>query len=107
MCHDCSYHEIEDGHARAGCWRAPSATWRHTTRTYARRSHPLLPIVTEIYLCHACSCHEILRMETPGQVHQGGDHGEPRPITLAETLNWSVPQSFIGAASVGGLCGRG
>jgi hypothetical protein len=48
-----------------------------------------------------------LRMETPGQVHQGGDHGEPRPITLAETLNWSVPQSFIGAASVGGLCGRG
>jgi hypothetical protein len=22
-------------------------------------------IVTEIYLCHACSCHEISRMETP------------------------------------------
>jgi hypothetical protein len=34
---------------------------------YARRFHPLLPIVTEIYLCHASSCHEILRMETPGQ----------------------------------------
>jgi hypothetical protein len=26
-----------------------------------------LSILTEIYLCRACSCHEILRMETPGQ----------------------------------------
>jgi hypothetical protein len=26
-------------------------------------------ILTEIYLCHACSCHELLRMETPGQVN--------------------------------------
>jgi hypothetical protein len=25
-------------------------------------------ILAEIYLCHACSCHEILRMATPGQV---------------------------------------
>jgi hypothetical protein len=24
-------------------------------------------ILAEIYLCHACSAHEILRMETPGQ----------------------------------------
>jgi hypothetical protein len=23
--------------------------------------------LTEIYLCHACSCHEILRTETAGQ----------------------------------------
>jgi hypothetical protein len=23
-------------------------------------------ILTEIYLCHTCSCHEILRLETPG-----------------------------------------
>jgi hypothetical protein len=35
--------------------------------SYARRFHPLLSILTEIYLCHTCSCHEILRMETPGQ----------------------------------------
>jgi hypothetical protein len=28
----------------------------------------LLPIVTEIYLCDACSCHEILRMETLWQL---------------------------------------
>jgi CLIP-associating protein 1/2 len=25
------------------------------------------PFLTEIYRCHTCSCHEILRMETPGQ----------------------------------------
>jgi hypothetical protein len=25
-------------------------------------------MLTEIYLCHDCSCHEISRMETPGQV---------------------------------------
>ena len=24
--------------------------------------------MTEIYLCHACSCHEIWRVETSGQV---------------------------------------
>jgi hypothetical protein len=34
-------------------------------RSYARRFHPLLSIVTVIYLCHTGSCHEILRMETP------------------------------------------
>eukprot|EP01047_Picozoa_sp_COSAG01_P034569 COSAG01_NODE_2603_length_7393_cov_39.196874_6_plen_207_part_00 len=30
---------------------------------YARRFQSWLSIVTEIYLCHTCSCHEILRME--------------------------------------------
>eukprot|EP01047_Picozoa_sp_COSAG01_P023363 COSAG01_NODE_1412_length_10404_cov_48.915478_3_plen_91_part_00 len=30
--------------------------------------------MADIYLCHTCSCHEILRMETPGQAlaHQDG-----------------------------------
>eukprot|EP01047_Picozoa_sp_COSAG01_P067445 COSAG01_NODE_9527_length_2418_cov_31.584304_3_plen_134_part_00 len=28
-------------------------------------------ISTEIYLCHACSDHEILRVDTPGQVSAG------------------------------------
>jgi hypothetical protein len=37
------------------------------TVRYARRFHPWLFILTEIYLCHTCSCHEILRVETPGQ----------------------------------------
>ena len=34
----------------------------------ARRFHSLRSVLTEIYLCHTCSCHEILKMETPGQV---------------------------------------
>jgi hypothetical protein len=34
---------------------------------YARRFHPLRAILTEIHLCHTCSRHEILRMDTPGQ----------------------------------------
>eukprot|EP01049_Picozoa_sp_SAG25_P009064 SAG25_NODE_866_length_5015_cov_1.822213_10_plen_29_part_01 len=29
-------------------------------------------MLTEIYLCHACSCQEILRTETAGQVLQRG-----------------------------------
>eukprot|EP01047_Picozoa_sp_COSAG01_P064904 COSAG01_NODE_8668_length_2703_cov_4.591398_4_plen_143_part_00 len=29
-------------------------------RRCARRFHPLLSILTEIYLCHTCSCHEII-----------------------------------------------
>eukprot|EP01047_Picozoa_sp_COSAG01_P071614 COSAG01_NODE_11164_length_1991_cov_21.080338_1_plen_101_part_00 len=29
--------------------------------SYARRFHPLRSILTEIYLCHTSSCHEILR----------------------------------------------
>jgi hypothetical protein len=35
---------------------------------FARRFHSLLSILTDIYLCHTCSCHEILRMETPGSL---------------------------------------
>jgi hypothetical protein len=38
----------------------------------ARRFYPLRSIWTEIYLCHTSSCHETLRMETPGQ---GGGRG--------------------------------
>jgi hypothetical protein len=33
----------------------------------ARRFQPLRSILTEIYICHTCSCHEILRADTPGQ----------------------------------------
>eukprot|EP01047_Picozoa_sp_COSAG01_P094086 COSAG01_NODE_25063_length_756_cov_198.654490_2_plen_127_part_00 len=49
---------------------AVHGVWRVTARTgamYARRPHPLLSIWTEIPLCHPCCCHEILRMDTPGQ----------------------------------------
>jgi hypothetical protein len=37
----------------------------------ARRFHPLRSVLTEIFLHHICSCHEILRMGTPGQVCRG------------------------------------
>eukprot|EP01047_Picozoa_sp_COSAG01_P020852 COSAG01_NODE_1192_length_11309_cov_8.575609_17_plen_141_part_00 len=35
----------------------------------ARRAFSILgcPFRLRFYLCHTCSCHEILRMETPGQ----------------------------------------
>jgi ATPase subunit of ABC transporter with duplicated ATPase domains len=42
-------------------------------------------ILTEIYLCHACSCQEILRTETAGQVIKARNSGMSlRPTTLAE-----------------------
>eukprot|EP01049_Picozoa_sp_SAG25_P000588 SAG25_NODE_21_length_22373_cov_13.904373_12_plen_91_part_00 len=51
-------------------------------------------IVTEIYLCHACSCHEISSMETAGQVlagrelydHRGDDGGEPA-VSILESVH--------------------
>jgi hypothetical protein len=47
---------------------APPLLTTSTSRSlYARRFHPWLSILTEIYLCHTCSCHDILRMDTPGQ----------------------------------------
>jgi hypothetical protein len=40
-------------------------------------------MLTEIYLCHACSCHEILRRDTAGQAQRGDGAlrggGGPRP----------------------------
>eukprot|EP01047_Picozoa_sp_COSAG01_P078038 COSAG01_NODE_14273_length_1474_cov_1.242182_1_plen_243_part_10 len=44
--------------------------------------------LTEIYLCHACSCHEILRAETPGQVV---DHVRARPA-----LRLHAPHHLLG-----------
>jgi hypothetical protein len=58
--------------APSGFWRlfqAVQLLWaRGGPREYARRFHPWRSTLTEIYLCHTCSCHEILRTETPGQV---------------------------------------
>jgi hypothetical protein len=45
-----------------------------TVARCARRFQPLRSILTEIYLCRTCSCHEILRVETPGQ---GGRASHP------------------------------
>jgi hypothetical protein len=44
------------------CARAPCAVSRAWAFPSCTRS-----ILTEIYLCHACPCHEILRMETPAR----------------------------------------
>jgi hypothetical protein len=39
-------------------------------------------ILTDIYLCHACSCQEILRMETAGQDDDEFDHPHADPLTM-------------------------
>jgi hypothetical protein len=45
-------------------------TWAHVSRAFPSWNRSIL---TEIYLCHACSYHEDrLRMETPGQVRRLG-----------------------------------
>jgi hypothetical protein len=58
------------------CTGAPAPGCPHTAARRKRRypmavsgAFPSLTrsILTEIYLCHSCSCHERLRMETPGQ----------------------------------------
>jgi hypothetical protein len=46
-----------------------SARWPPPSWRCARRFQPLRSILTEIYLCHACSYHEISRVETPEQVN--------------------------------------
>eukprot|EP01047_Picozoa_sp_COSAG01_P055604 COSAG01_NODE_6209_length_3793_cov_40.520032_2_plen_284_part_00 len=50
----------------AGQPRAVAARWHDRHGVAVRRAFP--SFVTEIYLCHTCSCHEILRVDTPGQV---------------------------------------
>jgi beta-glucosidase-like glycosyl hydrolase len=54
--------------AAVGALDAPPPTG--TVQTNVSEAFPSYSrsILTEIYLCHPCSCHEILRMETPGQV---------------------------------------
>ena len=58
--------------------------------TKVRRAFPSWnrSILTEIYLCPACSCHERLRMETPGQ---GAAWAAPGPLA---TFFVSEPDSF-------------
>jgi uncharacterized membrane protein YgcG len=59
---------------RFTAWEALAERTQAKALLYARRRfHPWLSILAEIYLCHTWSCHEILRMETPGQA--GGEGG--------------------------------
>jgi hypothetical protein len=56
-------------HALAYCWRGdnagPPGTAAEVSRPFSSWNRPTL---TEIYLCNACSCQEILRVKTAGQV---------------------------------------
>jgi hypothetical protein len=64
----------------------------------ARHFHPLPSNLAEIYLCHTCSCHEILRTETPGQEmasparHSGGHTEGGRGSLLGSGLGPSWPE---------------
>jgi hypothetical protein len=51
--------ELEGATAPQMAVSAPCPSWNRS-------------ILTEIYLCHACSCHEILRMETARQAIREG-----------------------------------
>jgi hypothetical protein len=55
------------GRTRATTWASWERGWPREPTPYSRRFHSLLSILTEIYLWHTCSCHEILRMNTPRQ----------------------------------------
>ena len=82
----------------AGQPRAVAARWHDRHGVAVRRAFP--SFVTEIYLCHTCSCHEILRVETSGQErlaawanlvasnHHGHPLGESEPGPLR-------PQEFV------------
>jgi hypothetical protein len=49
-------------------WAAAALSVRRAFPSWNRST------LTEIYRCHACSCHEILRMETAGQAGGRGPH---------------------------------
>jgi hypothetical protein len=67
-------------------------------------------ISTEIHLCHACSCQEILRTETAGQVNDNGEYWElPRTARLPTkpksgppTLGWCTTE-FVTAEKTADL----
>jgi hypothetical protein len=51
-------------------------------------------ILTEIYLCHACSCQEILRTETAGQVAAAGGTLNDTALPKQDGLNmWPALRS--------------
>jgi hypothetical protein len=93
----------------------------------AGRSHRVRgPLLAEIYLCHACSCHEILRTETPpGQArHTGGCRAQagqgqgwrlgPAAAAAGAAVSWrrrgggaaaGGARAGGGAGAVSGACG--
>jgi hypothetical protein len=73
---------------------APSLSLAHTQKRDSVDGLPVSrpfpfwnrSILTEIYLCHACSCQEILRMETAGQEFQVQHRAQ-----LATRMSGAVP----------------
>jgi hypothetical protein len=57
--------------------------------------------LTEIYLCHACSCHEILRMATPPGGHTGvaARAGRPRRRDRGGAARAGGRWVFLGAGA--------
>jgi hypothetical protein len=90
---------------------------RPTVARCARRFQPLRSILTEIYLCRTCSCHEILRVETPldraaaraiqalGEPVRRGQRGRGRGLcTHVASIDRCAPAVTTGAGP--GLCTR-
>jgi hypothetical protein len=73
-----------------GGWLGPAGRGRGVSRPFPSWDRSIL---TEIYLCHACSCHEVSRAETAGQT--GGRGG-------ALTLHALLPRWRAPAAAAGG-----
>jgi|EP01049_Picozoa_sp_SAG25_P011007 hypothetical protein len=91
LCHDCSCQEILRTETAGQVGETlenkklldvaiPKGLWRSLKEAGVLRGDVSRPfpswnrsILTEISLCHACSCQEILRTETAGQAPTPGD----------------------------------
>jgi hypothetical protein len=74
-CHDCSYHEIEDGHARTGCERSPRLAAAQTPSA-------AVVAVSHLYACIGSPC---LRHCVHGaSIGAAGQQGGPGKRTIGE-----------------------
>ena len=55
-------------------------------------------ILTEIYLCHACSRHELLRSETAGQKEGAGHGAHRRSVWVGGISDKEVSEEQLAAA---------
>eukprot|EP01047_Picozoa_sp_COSAG01_P057946 COSAG01_NODE_6764_length_3509_cov_25.877419_2_plen_197_part_00 len=100
----------DPGHGQADRPPASLASGGGEALTGGRVSRPFSswnrPILTEIYLCHACSCQETLRVKTAGQVHRralGCAHAtDERPAKIAGGHGSMRPSPALGSSIEGG-----
>jgi hypothetical protein len=69
------------------CGGVPCGRYLWVSRPFSSWNRPIL---TEIYLCHAFSCQEILRVETAGQDH-----------TNASMRKWLIQEHILGQTGIG------